>query len=204
LRCPYPRQAAAGTTTRLQTRTAFTRFRRPQVGPPTRSKRRVATATVASRRRPRRRSTAAIIRKNEERPLLPRQSLARLPYPSHLHLQTTRRKPPICLYPRHAWFDRTRVVIWRWVPVRPIRTAFFFSCTRTPWPWRCMWPSAARMESNILNIHWIYIKNYKHFRYKTSAIRLAIEYVFIINLFTDINADTLCYKLTQIWSQLMG
>jgi hypothetical protein len=40
-------------------------------------------------------------------------------------------------------------------------------------------------------------KKYKHLWYKISTIRLFIEYVFIINLFRNINANNICYKLGE-------
>jgi hypothetical protein len=35
-------------------------------------------------------------------------------------------------------------------------------------------------------------------------ILLVIEYIFTINLFRDINANTIYYKLGQTWTQLTG
>jgi hypothetical protein len=37
-----------------------------------------------------------------------------------------------------------------------------------------------------------------------NTIRLVVEYIFIINLFGDINANNIFYKLSQIWANLTG
>jgi hypothetical protein len=47
-----------------------------------------------------------------------------------------------------------------------------------------------------------YIKKYKAFLYKINIIRLVIEYIFKINLFRDININTIYYKFCQNWAQL--
>ena len=52
-------------------------------------------------------------------------------------------------------------------------------------------------ESNHLNFDYNYIKNYLHPFDKTNTIRLVIKYIFIINLFRDINVNTVYYKLGQ-------
>ena len=37
-----------------------------------------------------------------------------------------------------------------------------------------------------------------------NTIRLAVEYIFIINLFGDINVNNIFYRLSQIWASLTG
>jgi hypothetical protein len=39
---------------------------------------------------------------------------------------------------------------------------------------------------------------------KQNIIRLVIEYIFIINLFRNINANIIFYKLDQTWINLTG
>jgi hypothetical protein len=49
-------------------------------------------------------------------------------------------------------------------------------------------------KSNSLHFDEIYIKKYYHSWYKISIIEFDIGYIFIINLFRDININTIYYK----------
>jgi len=56
-------------------------------------------------------------------------------------------------------------------------------------------------ESNNFNFDYLYIKS-TIFLYHISIIRLIMKYIFIVNLFGDINVDILFYKIGQTWESM--
>jgi hypothetical protein len=59
-------------------------------------------------------------------------------------------------------------------------------------------------ESNNSNFDYNYIKKVLTLMKQISIIRLVIQYIFIINLFGDVNANVIFYKLGQTWASLTG